>query len=221
MLQADHLNFKIKKYSKVAIIGENGSGKSTILSLLLRFLTPQSGEITMDGTDIARFGLDEYRSLFSVVNQEIYLFHDTIRNNICLYQQIPEASLMEVIHECGLSELINERSLDYYVGDNGSNLSGGQKQKISLARALIHDRPILIFDEATSNTDIFTEMMIDNLLKTTLKDKTVVLITHKQTVLKDMEAILFVKKGKLLEYGSYDDFLLENPEFQMTLEEEA
>lgn len=200
-MEAEHLNFHIEKNAKIAIIGENGSGKSTILGLLLRFLNPDKGEITLDGVSISNYSLEEYRSLFSVVSQNVYLFHDTIRNNICLYQNISDERIFEIVEKCGLTEFVNKQSLDYYVGDNGAMLSGGQKQKIALARALIHESPILIFDEATSNTDTFTENKLNQLLKTELNEKTVLIVTHKQDILKDMDSVFVMKNGRIIQMG--------------------
>lgn len=124
--------------------------------------------------------LQAYREMVSIVSQQIYLFNDSIRNNICLYKQVSDAMLKIACRDSGLEDFIKEVSLDYVVGQNGAMLSGGQKQKIALARALIHDKPIIIFDEATSNTDAYSEQQINALLHTGLRDKTVIVITHKK-----------------------------------------
>ena len=148
------IHLKIREGEKLALIGRNGSGKTTLVKLLLRFYKSQDGSIFLSDREIEEIPLKEYRGLFSVVSQEIYLFNDTIRNNVCMYRDFSEDAIRAVLDEVGLSEMVSERGMDFLVGINGALLSGGQKQKVALARALLHDRPVFIFDEATSNTDI-------------------------------------------------------------------
>lgn len=193
----DNISFRIPEGSKTALLGRNGSGKSTVVELLLRMYTPEQGEILLDGQSIFHMSLEAYRKMFSVVSQNIYLFHDTIRNNICLYRQVEEEQIMEACRDSGLSEFIEEVSLDYSVGNDGMMLSGGQKQKIALARALIHDCPIVIFDEATSSSDVCSEQQINSLLHTRLKDKTVVVITHREAVLSEVDQVIRLDNGMI------------------------
>lgn len=187
------VTFQIPKGSKTALIGKNGSGKSTVIDLLLRMYEPQKGKILLGGRDISRFRMREYREMISVVSQQIYLFHDTIRNNITLYRQVRDDTIMEAVRDSGLEEFIREVSLDYIVGQNGMLLSGGQKQKIALARAMVQDRPILVFDEATSNTDVCSESQINGLVHTKFQSKTVIIVTHKQEILEDMNQIILLE----------------------------
>ncbi len=194
----ENINFLIPKGSKTALLGKNGSGKSTVIDLLLRMYEPNQGQILLDGKDISDMPLSEYRNLISVVSQNIYLFHDTIRNNICLYRQIDDEQVLRACRDSGLSEFIEEVSLDYSVGTNGMMLSGGQKQKIALARALIHERSIILFDEVTSNWDADSEQLINSLLHTRLKDKTVIIITHREAVLSDVDRIVVLEEGKVI-----------------------
>ncbi len=198
----DQINLRIKQGDKIVFIGKNGSGKSTLIDLLLRMYEPSAGRILLSGRDIAEMPLDDYRSLISVVSQEIYLFNDTIRNNICLYKQIDDDAILSICRDSGLEEFLNEVSLDYTVGQNGTMLSGGQKQKIALARALLHDRPIVVFDEATSSTDSYSEQQINSLLHTKLKNKTVIVITHRQEILSEADYIVMLDEGKIVEQGS-------------------
>lgn len=190
-----NLNLKIVKGSKVAIIGKNGSGKSTIINLLLRMYKPYSGLILLNGNNIYDIPLSKYRSMVSVVSQELYLFNDTIRNNICLYDRMEDNKILDVCKDCGLFDFIHKVSLNYVVGQNGAMLSGGQKQKIALARALIQDRPIVIFDEATSGADAYSEQQINGLIQTKLKNKTVIIITHKKDILSKVDQIILLKEG--------------------------
>lgn len=200
----DGVSVIFTKGSKTAIIGRNGSGKTTIINLLTRLYEPENGQILLNGTNIADMSLQAYREMVSIVSQQIYLFNDSIRNNICLYKQVSDAMLKIACRDSGLEDFIKEVSLDYVVGQNGAMLSGGQKQKIALARALIHDKPIIIFDEATSNTDAYSEQQINALLHTGLRDKTVIVITHKKEVLSEVDQIVVLDDGKIDIVGGYE-----------------
>ena len=156
--------------------------------------------------------------MVSVVSQQIYLFNDTIRNNICLYKQADDAMIEEACKDSGLEDFIKEVSLDYVVGQNGAMLSGGQKQKIALARALIHDKPIIIFDEATSNADAYSEQQINGLLNTKLKEKTVIVITHKKEILSKVDQIVVLKEGIVVDIGAYDELIGKNDELKIMIE---
>ena len=206
------------KGSKTAIIGRNGSGKTTIINLLTRMYEPTSGKIMLGTEDISELPLPEYRNMVSVVSQQIYLFNDTIRNNICLYKRVDDVIVEEACKDSGLEDFIKEVSLDYVVGQNGAMLSGGQKQKIALARALIHDKPIVIFDEATSNTDAYSEQQINGLLDTKLKEKTVIVITHKKDILNKVDQIVVLKEGVVIDNGTYDELVGKNEELNIMME---
>lgn len=206
------------KGSKTAIIGRNGSGKTTIINLLTRMYEPTSGKIMLETEDISELPLPEYRNMVSVVSQQIYLFNDTIRNNICLYKRVDDVIVEEACKDSGLEDFIKEVSLDYVVGQNGAMLSGGQKQKIALARALIHDKPIVIFDEATSNTDAYSEQQINGLLDTKLKEKTVIVITHKKEILNKVDQIVVLKEGVVIDNGTYDELVGKNEELNIMME---
>lgn len=206
------------KGSKTAIIGRNGSGKTTIINLLTRMYEPTSGKIMLGTEDISELPLPEYRNMVSVVSQQIYLFNDTIRNNICLYKLVDDVIVEEACKDSGLEDFIKEVSLDYVVGQNGAMLSGGQKQKIALARALIHDKPIVIFDEATSNTDAYSEQQINGLLDTKLKEKTVIVITHKKEILNKVDQIVVLKEGVVIDNGTYDELVGKNEELNIMME---
>ncbi len=206
------------KGSKTAIIGRNGSGKTTIINLLTRMYEPTSGKILLGAENVSELPLSAYRNMVSVVSQQIYLFNDTIRNNICLYKQVDDARIEAACLDSGLADFIKEVSLDYVVGQNGAMLSGGQKQKIALARALIHDKPIVIFDEATSNTDAYSEQQINGLLNTKLKDKTVIVITHKKEILSKVDQIVVLKEGVIDDTGTYDELIGKNNELNIMMD---
>lgn len=212
------VNLKFPMGSKTALIGRNGSGKTTIINLLTRLYEPMNGQILLKGVNISEITLEAYRNMVSVVSQQIYLFNDTIRNNICLYKQVSDEVIEDACKDSSLDEFLEEVSLDYVVGQNGAMLSGGQKQKIALARALVHDKPIIIFDEATSNTDVYSEHQINGLLHTRLKDKTVIVITHKKEILSEMDQIVMLKEGVVVETGCYNELLNKSNEFRNMLD---
>lgn len=209
----NNVNLVFKKAGKIALIGKNGSGKSTVIGLITRMYQPDQGRVLLNGADIWDSPLNEYRGLISVVDQQIYLFNDTIRSNICLYKEVGEEELLRAASDSGLREFIDEVTLDYVVGQDGSLLSGGQKQKIAMARALIHNKPVIVFDEATSNTDVYSEMQINSLLHTRLKEKTVLVVTHKQEILKDMDQIVFLSEGRAVG-GTYEELYQTNSAFR-------
>ena len=208
------VNIEIPKGSKTVLIGKNGSGKSTIINLLTRMYEPTAGQIKLKGVNIFEITLESYRNMISVVSQQIYLFNDTIRNNICIYKKVSDEVIETACKDSGLEDFLKEVSLDYVVGQNGAMLSGGQKQKIALARALVHDKPIIIFDEVSSNTDVYSEHQINGLLHTRLKEKTVIIITHKQEILQDVDQIVMLKDGAVVGTGKYDDLVINNAEFK-------
>lgn len=195
----DDINLCIIKGHKIALVGKNGCGKSTLIELLLRFRKPQAGIIRIGDFNIEELSLVKYRELFSVVSQDVYLFNDTIRNNIRLYKDIDDETIKKACEDSGLAEFIKDVSLEYNVGSNGAMLSGGQKQKVALARALVLDRPIFILDEATSNADVSSELQTNSLLRTRLKEKTVIVISHRESVLREMDQIILLDTGRIVQ----------------------
>lgn len=196
------ITLRFPKGSKTAIIGENGSGKSTIIRILSGLYDVNQGEVLIKGVNIKNLSLSKYREMFSIVSQQIYLFDDTIKNNVSLYKEASEQKIMQALNDSGLEEFMNKVSLDYRVGQNGAMLSGGQKQKIALARAFIQDRPILIFDEATSNSDSSSEYEVNQLLRTKMENKTIIIITHRTEILQDMDYIIYLKDAKATQINS-------------------
>lgn len=209
-----NINFTIKEGSKCAIIGRNGSGKSSIINLIIRLYHATKGEVIIDNKNILTLDIDEYRKKISLVSQKVYLFNSSIKENICLYEDIKQSEIDQVIEDSGLTDFIREVTLDYKVGENGAKLSGGQKQKIALARALVHDRPILIFDEATSNTDVYLESHLNKLVETKLNNKTLIIITHRKEILRKMDQIILIENGEIVGEGDYKNLYLNNQKFQ-------
>lgn len=172
------------------------------------------GEVIIDNKNILTLDIDEYRKKISLVSQKVYLFNSSIKENICLYEDIKQSEIDQVIEDSGLTDFIREVTLDYKVGENGAKLSGGQKQKIALARALVHDRPILIFDEATSNTDVYLESHLNKLVETKLNNKTLIIITHRKEILRKMDQIILIENGEIVGEGDYKNLYLNNQKFQ-------
>lgn len=193
------ISFSVSKGEKVAIIGSNGSGKTTLVNLLLRFIDPTSGAIEICNENINKISLEEYRSLFSVVSQEPYLFYDTIQNNINLDNYGGEKTVDEACLLSGASEFINKlpEKENSMVGRNGAKLSGGEKQKLAVARAIVKDSPIVILDEATSAYDVESDSYLHDIILNGLIGKTVIMITHRYENLVGMDRVYRLSDGKL------------------------
>lgn len=206
------LSFIVPPGKKVAIVGGSGSGKSTIIRLLFRFFEPASGEILIGGKNIKDVDIDSLRKCMAVVPQDSVLFHDTIMYN--LHYGDMSKSESEVIEASKLAELHNSVSklpngYSTQVGERGLMISGGEKQRVSIARAILKDSPILIFDEATSSLDSITEQNILKALRRATKDKTSVCIAHRLSTIKDADEILILRNGKVVERGSHQ-WLMDN-----------
>ncbi|WP_025720170.1 ABC transporter ATP-binding protein [Paenibacillus sp. 1-18] len=201
------LNFRIARGEKVAIIGANGAGKSTLLDLMMRFTQPDQGMITYDGIDIQSYEIDEYRNQIALVSQQVYLFDTTIFGNIRLGAEVTNDEIEAIIAEVGLEELVQSLEDDFPIGSNGSRLSGGQRQKIAMARALVREAPLFIFDEVTSNLDTAARLNVQQLLKTRLRDKTVMIVTHRSEVLAHVDKVILLEKGEPAQIGSHSYFM--------------
>ena len=212
----NNLSLDIQKGEKIAIVGMSGSGKSTLLNLLLRFYDVTSGNISIDNQDLQDISSESLYNLITVVQQDVYIFDDTLSANITLNQPFSEDDIKQAVQQSGLENYIleNELGLQTLCGENGANLSGGQKQRLSIARALIRKTPILLLDEATSSLDNQVTTEIENsILK--IRDLTTLVVTHKlnKTILKKYDRILFMKEGVIVEDGSFDDLMYREGEF--------
>lgn len=207
-----NLSLTINSGEKVAIVGENGSGKSTLTKLLLRFYKPDKGRILIDGADINNFNIKAYRKLFSVVSQEVYLFNTSIIENIRLFSKVNSSKIKAAIEDSNVDEFIQNIPGKYEtkVGVNGLALSGGQRQKIAMARALAKEYKFLILDEATSNYDIDSESRINEFICNCLKNKTVIVITHRLKILEKMDKVLLIDNGQILDSGSHEELYERN-----------
>ncbi len=192
-------NFEINKGEKIAIIGDNGSGKSTLIDLLLCFKKPTVGRICIDGKEVTEYNLGEYRDLFAVVSQPIFLFSESVVENIIMRKKFPLDVVMSICKKLKISKMVSktDNGHERSVNKNGSNFSGGEKQKIALARALIKNSPVLVLDEATSNLDEEYNKFFEETLVDEFSDKTLIIITHNKAGLKRMDKIYRISNGTL------------------------
>ena len=217
----NHLSLKIQKGEKIAIVGMSGSGKSTLLNLLLRFYDVTSGHISIDNQDIQAISAESLYNLMTIVQQDVYIFDDTLRANITLNQSFTDEEIKKAVQQSGLESYVleNELGLQALCGENGSNLSGGQKQRVSIARALIRKTPILLLDEATSSLDNQVTTEIESSILD-IKNLTALVVTHKlnENILKKYDRILFMKDGVIVEDGSFSDLMDRRGEFYKLFE---
>ena len=217
----NNLSLQIKKGEKIAIVGMSGSGKSTLLNLLLRFYDVTSGYISIDNQDLQAISAESFYNLMTIVQQDVYIFDDTLRANITLNQSFTDEEIKQAIQQSGLESYVleNESGLQALCGENGSNLSGGQKQRVSIARALIRKTPILLLDEATSSLDNQVTTEIESSILD-IQNLTALVVTHKlnENILKKYDRILFMKAGVIVEDGSFCDLMDRRGEFYKLFE---
>ncbi len=207
-----NVSFVVEPGQRVGIVGATGSGKTTLINLLLRFYDVQQGRITIDGTDIRALGLQQLRSLFGLVLQDVQLFSGTIAGNVKLGNgRIGEADVRRAIEAVHAETFVDRlpQGLDSPVAERGATLSVGQKQLLSFARALAFDPRVLILDEATSSVDTETERLIRDALRVLMKDRTTIAIAHRLSTIQDMDQILVLHKGQLRERGTHQELLAE------------
>jgi ATP-binding cassette subfamily B protein len=201
------VSFKIVGGSLIGILGATGAGKSTLINLLMRFYDVDSGRILLNGVNIRRVKIPEYRSLFSIVLQEPILFSTTIRENIAYGKtDASEREIIEAAKDANAHEFICnlEKGYDSEVGERGMQLSGGERQRISIARAFLTNAPILILDEPTSSVDVGTEALIMEALDRLMTGRTTLLITHRLDTLQRCDALIHLSNGQMLEFIDND-----------------
>ena len=211
-------NLEIKPGEKIGIVGRSGAGKSSLVSLLLRFYDLQKGQITIDGADISKVSQESLRSNIAVVTQDTSLLHRSVRENIMFGR--PEASEEEMIdaarraeaHEfiLNLTDSEGRRGYEAHVGERGVTLSGGQRQRIAIARVLLKDAPILILDEATSALDSEVESSIQDSLSELMIGKTVIAIAHRLSTIAAMDRLIVFDQGEIKEQGTHDELIRGN-----------
>lgn len=208
----DHVNLTIKKGQVVAVVGQTGSGKTTIANLIARFYDVNSGSVAIDGIDVRDFKISSLRKLIGIVNQDAILFNDTIANNIAYGS--PDATIEEITEAAKQANahqfIVDGRHSDAYntiAGEKGSNLSGGEKQRIAIARAILKNPPILILDEATSALDTVTERLVQEALNRVMENRTVFAIAHRLSTIKHADTILVIDRGQIVESGTHDELM--------------
>ena len=206
----ENVSFDLPPGKHLALVGPSGAGKSTLANLLLRFWDFHEGEILLGGADIRRYDSESVRSCFSVVTQGTYLFNDSLRANLLLAR--PEASVAELQHvleQAPLADFVSSlpRGLDTLVGERGLQLSGGERQRLALARLLLRQTPVFLFDEPTANLDAVTERQVIEACFTALKDRTVLWITHRLVGLDAMDEILVLDSGRVVQRGTHADLV--------------
>ncbi len=213
-----NINLEVKKFETVALVGNSGGGKSTIVNLIPRFYDIKSGSIKIDGTDIRDFTLSSLRQNISEVFQDNFLFSGTIRDNILMGDfNASEEEIDNAIKLAHLDEFIEhlDKGLDTVIGERGTSLSGGQKQRVAIARAILKNAPIIILDEATSALDNKSEAIVQKALENLMKNKTVFVIAHRLSTIKDADRIVVVNNGELVEAGSHDELMqIENGQYK-------
>lgn len=211
-----NLNLHVDKGKTIALVGESGAGKSTILNLVIGFNQVNSGEVLIDGHNMKDIDLRSYRKYLAVVPQTSILFSGTIRDNITYgVDNVDEATLDEIVKAANLTDLINSLpdGLDTMVGEHGGKLSGGQRQRISIARALIRNPKVIVLDEATSALDSISEKLIQEALNNLTKDRTTFIVAHRLSTIKDADKIAVIADGHCVEYGTYDELMNLKGEF--------
>ena len=204
------INLVIPKGKTIALVGQSGSGKSTMVDLIPRYYDVQEGEVLIDGINVKDLGIHDLRQLIGNVNQEAILFNDSFRNNISFgvenatQQQIEEAAKIANAYDFIMA---SEQGFDTNIGDRGGRLSGGQRQRVSIARAILKNPPILILDEATSALDTESERLVQDALEQLMKTRTTVAIAHRLSTIKNADEICVLHDGKIVERGTHDELL--------------
>lgn len=208
-----NFNLKVPKGSTVALVGQSGSGKSTIANLVTRFYDVNEGSITIDGVDIKDFKKESLRSLLGLVTQDSILFNETVQNNISLGKEnATDEEIMEAAKIANAHDFIMELPKGYHtnIGDSGNKLSGGQKQRLSIARAVLKNPPIMILDEATSALDTESERLVQDALEKMMRNRTSIVIAHRLSTIQNANTIVVLQKGKIVEQGSHTELLAAN-----------
>ena len=211
-LEIKDLNISLR--SKIGVVGESGSGKTTLINILTGLIKLKTGKIFLDDQELK---FDEYKNFqnkIGIVPQNIFLFNDTIANNISMIfdkNNYDQEKMKKIVKICDLESLINQTTngLDALIGEKGVNLSGGQKQKIGIARSLYANKELLIFDEATNSMDAISENLIMDNITSQYKDKTIILISHNYSNIKNFDQIIFFESGKIRNTGSFS-YLIQN-----------
>jgi ABC-type multidrug transport system fused ATPase/permease subunit len=202
------VSFKLPKGKSLAIVGETGGGKTTVTNLLFKFYSPDKGKILIDGADLSAISLKSLRTSIGLVQQDIYLFPGTIMQNLKLMDDaIPDAMVHDAIKTVGLEHFFKKHGLNKHITEKGANLSAGEKQVIALARAMVLNQEVLVFDEATSHIDPYTERLINAAMARLLSRRTMIVIAHRLSTIRNADNILLVSEGEIKESGTHAELL--------------
>ena len=207
------VSFKVKKGERIALVGASGHGKSTIVSLLLRFYDPQRGRVLVDGQDIREFPIEAWRKRIGLVLQDIFLFPGSVQDNIRVFDEAIPTSRVEEVAAIAKADGIVERLPEKYAGElaeRGANLSVGERQLLSFARALAYDPALLVLDEATSSVDPHTERMVQEALDHLLAGRTAVIVAHRLSTIQNADCILLIKDGRIAEQGKHHELVAQD-----------
>jgi len=198
------LTFKLSPRETVALVGHSGAGKSTIISLLLKFYTPTRGEIYLSDKEYSKLDASDIRHHIGLVFQDNELFSSTIAENVAYGTQASEKEIINALKKANAYDFVQKYSkgIKSEIGERGVKLSGGQKQRIQIARAILANRPILILDEATSNLDSYSEHLVQEALKKLMENKLVIIIAHRLSTIQNVDRILVLDKGKITDSGT-------------------
>lgn len=203
-----NINLQLSAGQHIALLGKTGCGKSTLLQLLTRAWDPQQGQITLNQTALPDYDEQTLRQMISVVTQRVYIFSATLRHNLLIANaDTTDQQLIEVLHQVGLSNLLEGDGLNQWLGEGGRQLSGGEQTRIGIARALLHQAPLILLDEPTNGLDADTEQQILRILKQHAQHKTLIMVTHRLTSLNEMDMIVVMDAGKIIEQGSHQTLL--------------
>ena len=206
----DDFTLHIRPGEKVALVGRSGSGKTTAINLLPRFITPESGRISLDGIDIGDLTLESLRKQFALVSQDVFLFDDTLYNNVLYGCLNADADSVErALKASNLWDFVrqNPQGWNMEIGANGHKLSGGQRQRVSIARAILKDAPILLLDEATSALDNESERLVQQALERLMHGRTSIIVAHRLTTIEQSDRIIVMSDGRIIEEGTHKELL--------------
>ncbi len=214
-------NLTIPKAKTIALVGQSGSGKSTIANLVTRFYDINKGEILIDGTNIKNASKTSLRNLIGVVTQDAILFNDSIKNNLLLAnEKASDEEIIDALKVANAWEFVKDlpQGIDTNIGEGGGNLSGGQKQRLSIARAVLKNPPIMILDEATSALDTESEKLVQDALEKMMKNRTSIVIAHRLSTIQNADNIVVMQQGKIIEQGNHQDLISENGMYRKLVE---
>ncbi len=215
-----NIQLKLPAGQTTALVGTTGSGKTTLVNLLLRFYDPQKGNITIDSVDINRFSLHELRSHVGVILQDVLILQDSLLANIILDTQSSRKTVTDVLNRTGMTRFVDKlpKGLDTVIGEGGHELSTGEKQLLAFARVICRNPTILILDEATAAIDTESENILEEALTDSFKGRTSLIIAHRLSTIRRADLIVVMSKGRIVEQGSHDELLEHNGHYKKLVE---